>query len=194
LSFDLICAAVALLFLVLGLFRGLIRQLLGVAGFLGGLILARIFAAPAAVAFGPALGLSPTVGTIAFSIALFFIVEVIARLVANFLHEHLGAISGTLDRLAGGALGLAKGLLVVWAIACLASLLYRHLPASERNRGVLATLDIGHSKFVGWADDESFLGDVEQQLRGERARPGAAPKSGGTIRDSRTGAAIRIKP
>ncbi len=171
--FDLICVGIALVFLVFGLMRGLIRQLFGVAGFLGGLVLARIFAAPLAVEFSPALGLSPSLATVAFSIALFICVEVIASLLGSFLHDHLGAITGTLDRVGGGALGLAKGLLFVWAIASFASLMHKHLPAAERNVAPLEKLDLAHSQIIALATDTSFLGDVEQQLKatGDRAAP-----------------------
>ena len=163
--FDLICAGVALLFLVLGLFRGLIRQLFGVAGLIGGLVLARLFAEPLAIAFSPELGLSPALGTIAFSIAIFISVEVAATILGNFLHGHLGAILGSLDRLGGAGLGLAKGLLVVWALASLAALLHAHLPAAERNVGPIGKLDLAHSQAVHYASDASFLGDVEAQLK-----------------------------
>jgi len=35
-TFDLVCGGVALLFLLLGMMRGLVRQLFGVVGFIGG--------------------------------------------------------------------------------------------------------------------------------------------------------------
>lgn len=163
--FDLICLGIALLLTLLGLFRGLVRQLFGVAGFVGGLVLAHLFAAPFAVEFSAQLGLSPALATIAFSIAIFFAVEVVASLLGNFLHDHLGVILGTLNRLGGGVLGLAKGLLVVWALASLAAVFVAHLTPSELLRSPLAKLDLSRSAVVRTMGSANFLGDVNAQLR-----------------------------
>jgi membrane protein required for colicin V production len=170
LVFDLICAGVAFLFLVLGIFRGLIRQIFGLAGFIGGLVLARLFSAQAAMEFGPALGLGPAIATIAFSIAIFIAVDVAFHLVGNFLHSHLGAITGTIDKLGGGAVGLAKGLLIVWALASLAALYLWAMPAAQRNIGFAKTLDLTHSQVVTISQSENFLGDIENELKAARAR------------------------
>ncbi len=167
--FDLICAGFLLLLALWGAFRGLIRQIFSLLGFVGGLLIARFFAAPFAAELGPQLGLSPAIATIGFSIALFFSVEVLAALLGNFLADHLGAILKSLDRLGGAALGALKGALVVWAIASLAALLYAHLDRAERTRGISAKLDLPHSQLVKLAGDWSFLGDIEKQLR-EAAR------------------------
>ncbi len=91
--------------------------------------------------------------------------EVAATILGNFLHSHLGAILGSIIRLGGAGLGLAKGLLVVWALASLAAVLHAHLPAAERNVGAIGKLDFADPQAVRYASDASFLGDVEAQLK-----------------------------
>jgi uncharacterized membrane protein required for colicin V production len=162
--FDLLCAFLALLFLVLGAIRGLIRQLFGLAGFIGGLLLARLFAGVLGTQFAPDLGLSPALATVGFAFAIFFAVEVIATLLGNYLHDHLGLILGTANRIGGGALGLAKGLLFVWALASLAALLHTHAAVAEQRVGFLGKLDLAHSRAVQLAREENFLGDLESQF------------------------------
>jgi membrane protein required for colicin V production len=163
-TFDLICLGIAVLFLILGLVRGLLRQLFGIIGFIGGIVLARMFAEALAQQIGPSLGLSPVIATVAISFAIFIAVEVLARVIANFLTDHLGAITGTANRLGGGAIGLLKGLLVVWVLASLMSLLHDHVPRAEEKIPLLARLDLAHSQVAAAALDKNFLGDVEAQF------------------------------
>ncbi len=163
-NFDLGCAGVALVFLILGAVRGLIRQVFGVAGFVGGLLLARMFAAPLAEQVGPSLGLGKVAGTTVISIAIFIAVEIVSSVIGNFLHDHLGAITGTVNRLGGAGVGLVKGLLVVWAVASLAALLHEHLPQAETKIPGLAALDLGHSNTVKAATGTNFLGDLEKSF------------------------------
>ena len=42
--FDLFCLVLVLLFAVWGAFRGLLRQIFGLIGFVGGIVLARLWA------------------------------------------------------------------------------------------------------------------------------------------------------
>ena len=163
-TFDLICAGIALVFVLFGLFKGLIRQLFGVAGFIGGLVLARMFAEPLGKELAPSVGLSPVVATAAVSIAIFIAVEVVSTLIGNFLHSHLGALTGTVNRLGGAAIGLAKGLLVVWVVASLAGLLHKHLPQAEGRLPLLDKLDLKNSQAARAAIDTNFLGDLESKF------------------------------
>jgi membrane protein required for colicin V production len=163
-TFDLLCIGVALLFLLLGLFRGLLRQLFGVVGFVGGLLLARFCAEPLGQAIAPSLGLPPVVATVAVSVAIFFSVEVVSKLLGNFLHEQLGAVTGTLDKVGGAAMGLAKGLLVVWVLGSLAGLLHRHAPSAEGRVAVLSKLGLGQSQVARLSLETNVLGDVEEKF------------------------------
>ena len=163
-NFDLGCAVVALIFVIFGAVRGLIRQVFGVAGFVGGLVLARLFAAPLAEQVGPSLGLGKVAGTAVVSVAIFIAVEIVSGVIGNFLHNHLGAITGTVNRLGGAGVGLVKGLLVVWAVASLAALLHEHLPQAETRIPGLAALDLGHSNTVKAATGTNFLGDLEKSF------------------------------
>lgn len=158
--FDLACLAIALIFALLGLFRGLVRQIFGIAGFVGGLLLARSFAAPLADTFYKDLGLALGLATAAFGLVLFFAAEIAAKLLGNLLHGMLGSFTGTLNRLGGLALGLAKGLLIVWALASLAALAQPHLGAATKRFSTLAKLDLAHSQAVAAARDQSALGEA----------------------------------
>ncbi len=165
--FDLIMAAIVVLLAIVGALRGLIRQVFGILGFVGGIILARLFAGPLAEQYHGKLGVSITVAAIGFSFVLFFATEIVARLLGAAIHTLFGLtpITGGLNRLGGLALGAAKGLLLVWAVASLAALLEPHLRGQERKAPLLASLDLPHSQTVAWAKDQNALGDKAKDLR-----------------------------
>src|SRR5204863_3341139 len=116
----LICGGIVLLFALLGLFRGFLRQIFGIAGFIGGIVLARLFAQPFGDAFAKDIGLPVAVATAAMALAIFLAAEIVAKLVGNFLHKRMqGGLTGAVERAGGIFLGTAKGLLVAWAVASL---------------------------------------------------------------------------
>ena len=157
--FDLFCAALVALFAVLGLFRGLLRQIFGIIGFIGGIVLARMFAQPFGDAFAKDLGLPVAVAVAALSVLIFLLVEIFAKLLGNFLHRQLGSITGGVDKLGGFAVGGAKGLLVAWAIASLVALLRPHLTNVERTTPV-ARLDFAHSQAVASATSVNLITEL----------------------------------
>ena len=170
-SFDLACAGLAVLLAFYGLIRGLVRQVFGILGFVGGIVLARMFSGPLAEQFHQQLGVSLTVAAVGFSIVLFFATELAARLVGSALHSLFGLtpITGGLNRLGGLIVGFLKGGLLVWALASLGALLLPNLGLIEKRAPWVSKLDLEHSQAVALAKDQSALGDKAKELRARTA-------------------------
>ncbi|GAC1343566.1 MAG: hypothetical protein NVS2B9_03810 [Myxococcales bacterium] len=147
-TFDRACAVVALAFALVGLFRGLLRQLFGLGGLVGGIVAARVLAEPLGVHLGPLAGLTAPVATAACAFALFVIFGIFAHTLGGLAHDRLGTFTGVVDKMGGAVAGLAKGLLVVWAIATLFGLLHQRAPELERRLPLLSALDLAHSRAV----------------------------------------------
>ena len=167
-TFDLICLAVAVAFALWGALRGLLRQIFGILGFIGGILLARLFAAPLAEQFHSQIGFSAAVAAVIFGVAIFFLTELAAKLVGGLLTKMLGTFTGGINRIGGLVVGLAKGLLLVWALASLAALVQPVMKSQEKAVPAFAKLDLEHSQAVAIAKNTSVLGDKAKELR-ERA-------------------------
>ena len=174
--FDLLCLGLALLFALWGAMRGLVRQVFGVVGFIAGVLLARLFAGDLGEAFHNSLGMPPNVAAVVFGVAIFFVTELVAKIVGNLLTGALGSFTGGMNRAGGGALGLAKGLLVVWVVASLAALAQPHLGKYDKKYPGLRKLDLEHSHAVAVAKDFSVLGDKGKELRARAEREVAASR------------------
>ena len=168
--FDLFCAGIVVLFALLGLFRGLLRQLFGLAGFIGGIVLARTFAQPFGDAFAKDLGLPVSIAVATLAVAIFLAVEIAARLIGHLLHGALGTFTGAVDKLGGLAVGAAKGLLVAWALTSLIVLVRPHLTTVERTT-TAARLDLAHSQAIAAATSVNLISELRRPER-EKA-PGA---------------------
>src|ERR1700694_4219290 len=168
--FDLFCAGIVVLFALLGLFRGLLRQLFGLAGFIGGIVLARTFAQPFGDAFAKDLGLPVSIAVATLAVAIFLAVEIAARLIGHLLHGALGTVTGTVDKLGGLLVGTAKGLLVAWALTSLIVLVRPHLTTVERDTPV-KRLDLAHSQAIAAATSVNLISELRRPER-EKA-PGA---------------------
>jgi uncharacterized membrane protein required for colicin V production len=161
-TFDRACAVVALAFVLVGLFRGLLRQVFGLAGLIGGTVAARVLAAPLGALLSPLAGLSRAVATVATAVALFIVCMIFAHALGNRAHDHLGTVTGAVDKLGGAAVGLLKGLLFVWALASLVGLLHERAPELERRLPLLAGLDLSHSRAIELSRDQSALGSYDE--------------------------------
>jgi uncharacterized membrane protein required for colicin V production len=159
--FDLFCLALLLLFAIRGAFRGFVRQLFGVLGLAGGIMLARLAAPSFGEAFGSDLDMGPTVATAMLAAALFITAELVARYVGKRVHEGLGGgAAGWINRVGGGLLGSAKGFLAVWALASLIALVRPSLKRVERDTPI-AKLDLKES----FAIQTSTRSNLVTQLR-----------------------------
>ena len=158
--FDLALLALVLLFAVVGVFRGLLRQIFGIAGFVGGIALARLFSKPFGDAFGKDMGLPAAIATAAMAVAIFLAAEIAAKLVGGFLHKRMqGGFTGAVDGGGGLLVGGAKGLLVAWAVASLVALVRPHLTHVEKDTPV-ARLDLAHSHAVSIAREVNLITEL----------------------------------
>lgn len=163
-TFDRACAVIALAFVLFGLFRGLLRQLFGLGGLIGGIVAARLLAGPVGVRVGPLAGLSAPVATAACAVALFAVCEIFAHALGTLAHDHLGTVTGAVDKVGGALVGFAKGLLVVWAAASLFGLLHERAPELERRLPLLSGMDLAHSRAVELSRERSALGPYQDAL------------------------------
>jgi uncharacterized membrane protein required for colicin V production len=163
-GFDLFCLVLVLAFAIWGAFRGLLRQIFGLIGFVGGIVLARLLAPSFGNAFAKDLGLPEAVATAAMAIALFIAAEILAKLLGRFLHKRMtGGFTRAVERGGGSLVGSAKGLLVAWAFASIVALLRPHLQHLETETSV-AKLDFGHSHVLNVAREVNLI----TELRGPR--------------------------
>lgn len=107
---------------LLSVMRGLVRELLALAGWVVALLAANLFSETVSLWLPESLGSTSVRVLVAF--VLLFIVTLVlmallARLVRSLVH---GAGMSAEDRVLGGVFGLARGLLVVMVIVLLAGL------------------------------------------------------------------------
>lgn len=116
---DWIIAAVVLVSVLVGLLRGVTREIVSLAGWVLGLVLAYFYAEPA----GATLPLEPPVLRIAVGAVLILAGTLImAALLGALLRALMAAARlSTLDRLLGAAFGLARAALVLGVAVLLAS-------------------------------------------------------------------------
>jgi membrane protein required for colicin V production len=161
-KFDTALLALVGMWAVWGLFRGLLRQIFGLLGFVGGIALARLFSQPFGDAFAKDLGLPAPVAAAAMAVAIFLGAEIAATLVGRFLHKSMtGGFTGAVERAGGFLLGAAKGVLVAWAVASLVALLRPELQHVERDTPV-ARLDLAHSRTVSLAREVNLIAELRQ--------------------------------
>ncbi len=163
-GFDLLCAGLVFLFALWGAYRGFLRQLFGILGFIGGIVLARLCAGSFGVAFAKDLGLPVAIATAAMAVAIFLAAEIVANLIGRFLHKRMtGRFTGAVEHGGGFLMGAGKGLLVAWAIASIVALVRPHLQHLENDTS-LARLDLEHSHMLSLAREVNLV----TELRGPR--------------------------
>lgn len=166
-TFDLAMLALVVLFALWGAYRGLFRQMLGIAGFVGGIVLARLFAQPFGDAFAKDIGLPVAIATAAMALAIFLAAEIIAKLLGNFLHKRMqGGFTGAVERGGGIVLGFAKGLLVAWAVASLVALVRPHMQHMEKETSI-AKLDLAHSHVLNVAREVNLITELRAKPPGK---------------------------
>ena len=112
-SIDIVIIIIVLLSSALGIYWGLIRQVLSAAGLIAGIVLASRYGSNVADALSSFIQSDIITQVIGF---LFVMIAVssLASLLASLLHQFVGLLFlGWLDHLAGGLLGFAQA-----ALAC----------------------------------------------------------------------------
>lgn len=116
---DWIIAAVVLVSVLVGLLRGMTREIVSLAGWVLGLLLAYFFAVP----LGATLPVEPPILRTAVAALLILAgVLILAALLGALLRALLAAVKlSSLDRLLGAAFGFARAVLVLGVAVLLAS-------------------------------------------------------------------------
>ena len=119
---DYAVLGVLLLSIGWGIWRGLVREVMSVAGWIMAFLAANLFAGPLAEALPRSISHEEIRLLIAF-LAIFVVTLTLTTITALLLAKFLKAVGlGGLDRTLGGLFGLARGLIIVVAFALLAGL------------------------------------------------------------------------
>ncbi len=110
--FDVIVLGVVGISTLLGLWKGLVRQVVGLAGLVGGYVMAVKFYGPFAAKF--LTGFRPATASVISFLAI-FVACIIAASIIGWIAEKLMGTTGLgfLNRVGGGILGGAKGCLII---------------------------------------------------------------------------------
>jgi membrane protein required for colicin V production len=118
-SVDIVILIVALLFGALGVYWGLIRQVLALAGLIAGVIFASRYGVRAADALASFVADDARAGLLGFALVVVG-VSALASLLASLLHRFAGLLFlSWLDNLTGGLLGMLQGLLACTVVVLL---------------------------------------------------------------------------
>jgi len=114
--FDLAIIGVVLIFAIIGLVRGFIKEVLSLVSWILSFWLAFTFSEPASYAFDPYID-APVLRVVATFAALFVCSLLLLTIISFLIHKLLSVsgIKGT-DRVLGGVFGGLKGLLIVAAL------------------------------------------------------------------------------
>src|SRR5437868_6657425 len=111
--FDLVVVAVVLFSALFALMRGFIREVIALAAWIAGLVLAFMFAGPLAAQFESARS-SPVLAQVLAFAAILVAVLIVGGIIAAVLSGAIRAVGlGGLDRLLGGACGVLRALAFV---------------------------------------------------------------------------------
>ena len=110
--FDIIVLAVVGVLTLLGLWKGLVRQIVGLAGVAAGYVIATKFYGPLAAKF--LTGFRPATGNVISFLTIFIACIIAASIIGWIAGKFMSTAGlGILNRIGGGILGGAKGCLIV---------------------------------------------------------------------------------
>jgi membrane protein required for colicin V production len=134
---DIAVISLLLISIGVGIFRGAIREVMNIAGWVIAYIVAHAFAADFAPYFAEWIG-EPAARTVVSWIAVFLGVVIICSLVASLLSELVRKLGlSSLDRGVGALIGFARGVLVLLAITLAIGL--TRVPQTETWRTAITT-------------------------------------------------------
>ncbi|MDN3523791.1 CvpA family protein [Halomonas sabkhae] len=179
---DWLCIAVLALTAITGLFRGLVREALGLASWVVALLAARWLSQPVAERLASLIE-SPDGRLVLAFVLVVFVVILACGLVIRVMHAAVEWVGmGLFNRLAGAAFGAAKG----GAVLVLATVLIGLTPLSQLNAWQDAELRPRLEQLRGWA--VGYLMEWGERLPGsttslERLASPAATETQGAARD-----------
>jgi membrane protein required for colicin V production len=119
---DWALAGVVVLSMAVGVWRGLVREIIGLAGWVVAFLAANLFAGPLSVHVPDAVR-TPELRVLAAFLAVFIGALVLATLMSFLLSKLVKAVGlGGLDRSLGAVFGAARALILVLAFALVAGL------------------------------------------------------------------------
>src|SRR5436309_4455933 len=120
--FDVVVVAVVVLSSLLALMRGFIREVIALAAWIAGLVLAFTFAGPLAAQFESSRS-SPVLAQVLAFAAIFVGVLIAGGIIAAVVSGAIRAIGlGGLDKVLGGAFGVLRGVAFVVLFVLIAGL------------------------------------------------------------------------
>ncbi|WP_275287532.1 CvpA family protein [Halomonas elongata] len=144
---DWLCIAVLAVTTLTGLFRGLIREALGLASWIVALLAARWLSAPVADVFSGVIE-SPDGRLVLAFVLVVFVVILACGLIIRLMHAAVEWVGmGLFNRMAGAAFGLAKGA----AVLVLATILIGLTPLAQLQAWEQAALRPDLERLRGWA-------------------------------------------
>jgi membrane protein required for colicin V production len=118
---DILFIIVALIFLVLGIWRGIISEVFRIVALIGGFTAALFFHRQLAAHFGFLSAAANVKANIAFVIIFVTVLVLILLIGWGFRKAVQFATLGWIDRLIGGVLGIAKALILAWIFYAIVS-------------------------------------------------------------------------
>jgi membrane protein required for colicin V production len=124
-----------------GVWRGLVREVMSLAGWVIAFLAANLFAAPLS-ALVPASVSRPELRVLIAFVTIFFVTLGLAMIAALLLAKVVQAVGlGSIDRTLGALFGLLRGLLIVLVLAIAAG--FTSLPASRDWKNSLTGAQLG---------------------------------------------------
>jgi membrane protein required for colicin V production len=172
---DYVVLAIVGISVLIALWRGLVREVVALVGWIAALLIA-IFASGMVADILPASWGGPAARYLIAFVLLFVLTLMLAALIGWLLSRLLRAVGlGFLDRLLGAVFGLARGLLIVMVLVLLAGL--TSLPQRDWWRGAALAMPLETAAMAlrpylpdGLAKQLHYPGD-------QRARSNATRKS-----------------
>ena len=132
-NIDLILGILMLIFLIWGMFKGLLWTLIRILSFAGVILIISGFGEDFRYKLGDMLSVSPAIATVITYILIFLIMMIIARMVYGILKKVIKSLDlGCFNRIAGGIFALAFYFLLLAMIV----ILIDFSPMSYNGRGV----------------------------------------------------------
>ena len=115
--FDIIVAVILGFFFLFSLFKGMVREIFSLLGYLAGYILALNYQDELAVSLREIVA-QPVIARIVGFVIIFFVVRISFGLIGRLLRKFMAGstVLSVPDRILGGVLGFAKGLVIVAVI------------------------------------------------------------------------------
>ncbi len=121
-GFDFVVIGIVALSVLVGLMRGVVKEVLSLAAWVLAFVVAKSFAATVAGVM-PDFISNPALRYLAGFITIFIVVMALAMLLSLLLSESLKALGlGAMDRILGAVFGFLRGMLIVTILVLLAGL------------------------------------------------------------------------